>query len=497
MSTEALIQDGVNLFKSEKYDEAIVKLNEALESIADKSENIEDQNNAQFWLGRCYFEKAIKTASESDVKGLFDKAIKHHKEQLTLATTISSQQQRNAQGWLGLCYLYTEIADEQAEENLEEYFKLKKEFIQSKLVISNESLYKDQLYEILASLFIFDAEARKTVFAHYTTANVCELLFGLNKNNQKASPMRMNSATYVNDPYEGKSLLEFIGQPDYSLENLTEFSSHNAFFSCFSTRINDLNQFRLYGKEDGIEASGCCLVFNKKGNWIEKTDITKSFESIASNTNENGNSELGDSNEINNQENNYALYQVAYIAYLDEYINTNKCELITEHFAIYLPKIGKNDKWHKIRLEKLINALDGLRNKVSETLDSDNQKEELNKIRNQSLKFRDLNNQKDLEYIRYLFKDFAFRDEEEFRLLTLKTIGDSGTEYCDKTNSVYVPYQEIHNLVDEVILGTNYEKTTKNRKVEVFRYHMKQKHPKVKVTHSSLPINANPQIVKD
>lgn len=94
-----------------------------------------------------------------------------------------------------------------------------------------------------------------------------------------------------------------------------------------------------------------------------------------------------------------------------------------------------------------------------------------------------------LEYIRYLFKDFAFRDEEEFRLLVIKPIDSEEIEYCDKTQSVYIPYADIRNQADEVILGTNYEKTDNQRKAEVFRYRMKQKCPDVKVSRSTLPIN--------
>lgn len=94
-----------------------------------------------------------------------------------------------------------------------------------------------------------------------------------------------------------------------------------------------------------------------------------------------------------------------------------------------------------------------------------------------------------LEYIRYLFKDFAFRDEEEFRMLVIKPIDSEEIEYCDKTQSVYVSYAYIQDQVDEVILGTNYEKTGNQRKAEVFRYQMKQKCPDVKVSRSTLPIN--------
>ena len=104
---------------------------------------------------------------------------------------------------------------------------------------------------------------------------------------------------------------------------------------------------------------------------------------------------------------------------------------------------------------------------------------------------------KALEYIRYLFKDFAFRDEEEFRLLKIEQIGSDKIEYCPTTKSVYLPYADIRDIVDEVILGTNYEKSGNNRKAEVFQHLMRKHYPKVKVSRSSLPINANLPIRKE
>ena len=61
------------------------------------------------------------------------------------------------------------------------------------------------------------------------------------------------------------------------LQSLSSAVSDNAFFTCFSSRVNDLNQFRLYGKEGGVEASGCCLVFNKNGDWLREVDVSASF----------------------------------------------------------------------------------------------------------------------------------------------------------------------------------------------------------------------------
>ena len=445
--------------------------------LTDERKSIEKQVYAQHWLGRCHLEQALKTLDEKDADPLFKKAIKHHTKQLKLSAQLTDNQkseaQNNARYWLGCCNFdrAIKISDEKTSEKLfKKAIKHKVKYTNQILFLSSPKKYQKSIAKILASLSIFRYEARNTIFAHYTNPNVTELLFGLAGSSPNA--MRMNSATYMNDPYEGKSLLEFLGIPEASLENITEFPKYNAFFSCFSRRVNDLNQFRLYGKEDSVEASGCCLVFNKNRNWLQQTDIAKSFSSMKN--------EAEIERLTSSSEKNYSLYQIAYIAYLDEYIDRNKCEIITkssdEKFAIYLPKVGNSDEWHSIRVKKLKEALKDLRKEISKP---DNEKYK-----------------QDLEYIRYLFKDFAFRDEEEFRLLKIAEIGKE-TEYCDKTNSVFVPYADISNMVDEVILGTNYEKTNQKRKVEAFRHHMKKNHPNVKITHSSLPINANPPIKKD
>ena len=623
MNAQDLINEGIELFNNKKFDEAIEKLNQALDGIEDKKSKIlinaqhwlgrcyleqamkakgkdseqlfvqavehfhqqlllaeqlvdeqnsfQEQNHAQHWLGHCYLKQAMKVRGK-DSEQLFVQAVEHFQQSLEFAKklkgTNSIQEQINAQSWLGFCHLIQTIqakgnaADElfrQAIEHFQQYLYLAKQlegknsiqkqneaesilgicyfqqalkvetevaaeleqndkYCQQRLELSKKLLssvqerwgryfeWKEQKIQrdlfqtqegglinaittILAVLNIPPMELGSTPLAHYTSPSVCERLFGIvsdkaddkvSVDSNKVSPMRIGSSTYMNDPTEGEGLLELLNLQDLELENKAECPAYNAFFTCFSSRVNDLNQFRLYGKENGVEASGCCLVFNKSGDWLKEPDISASFRSFTNKQNK-GFKESIEADVAGSEDENLPLYQVAYMAYHDEYIAEEKCGkwLLNKNklkFGIRLKPVGKNPSWHQLRIDKLEKALMELMEKSNNISDED---------------------KKALEYIRYLFKDFAFRDEEEFRLLKIEQIGSDKIEYCPTTKSVYLPYADIRDIVDEVILGTNYEKSGKERKAEVFQHLMRKHYPNVKVSRSSLPINANPPIKKD
>ena len=490
------------------------------EQLADEQNNIQGQIDAQSWLGCCYFVHAKKNKDTDKARKLFRQATVSLKRQLRLVGQLENEQtrikkKRFAQFGLGRCYverikktkntdkaetlfkkqaskcllaahgqlLQLDGVEKRIRQDLRDidylnkdwnsYFEKKKQETQESLFKRKTSQPQDAVATILTVLNILPIELGSTPMAHYTSPNVCHKLFGIG-GNETASPMRIGSSTYMNDPSEGRGLLELLNQQDLELENKADGASHNAFFTCFSSRVNDLNQFRLYGKEDGVEASGCCLVFNKNGDWLKEADVSASFHNPSKKLGQDsdGLPEVGFSGD---EYEKLPLYQVAYIAYKDEYIADRKCGIWfpsqeDPKFGIRLKPVG-NEDWHQFRLERLKEALEVLiRFFEDKSAVSDDDKEAL-------------------EYIRYLFKDFAFRDEEEFRLLVIKPIDSKEIEYCEATQSVYIPYADIRNRADEVILGTNYEKTGNQRKAEVFRYQMKQKCPDVKVSRSTLPIN--------
>ena len=546
MDVNGLISAAFQLFNEKKYAEAIEKLHQAWDGITDKSIQILDQIAITFLLGRCYSKQVMRVNDKDVTDKPFDNAIEYLQKSLELAQKLENEQLRSltqisSQIWLGRCYLerikrskstsetvqasekfsaayeqLSQLSDETKEkkwkkrirqglrdidylnEDWHSYFEKKKQEIQELLFKGETSQPQNAVSTVLAVLHIPPIELGSIPLAHYTSPHVCHKLFGIG-GNDTASPMRIGSSTYMNDPSEGRGLLDLLNQQDLELENKTDGASHNAFFTCFSSRVNDLNQFRLYGKEDGVEASGCCLVFNKNGDWLKEADVSVPFRSLSQKSGQDSDG-LPEAGFSDDEYEKLPLYQVAYIAYKDEYIAEKKCgiwlsapnkafdlhqNLAKENlgssirftlnanisrFGIRLKPVG-NEEWHQFRLEKLKEALEALiRFFKDKSAVSDDDKEAL-------------------EYIRYLFKDFAFRDEEEFRLLVIKPINSEEIEYCDKTQSVYIPYADIRNRADEVILGTNYEKTGNQRKAEVFRYRMKQKCPDVKVSRSTLPIN--------
>ena len=489
---------------------------------------IEKQANAQFWLGYCYFKQALQTGNAA----LFDDARRYFQERLECTKKLSGdkgvEEQANAQFWLGRCYLkQTKQTKEGIEQNLSEaeehfgkvfelvkkatdkafkkraiaklrrdfreldfakgkydsYFKSKQKQIQkSKTLSKNKKIngrLKENIAAVLAVLSIDPIEFDRPL-AHYTSPTVCEKLLGIGQKESKqesiaASKMRMNSSAYMNDPYEGKSLYDFLGIQEPDLENLSESSPYNAFFACFSSRVNDLNQFRLYGKVGNVEASGCCLVFNKRGNWIREPDIDVSYRRL----NEQGlmaGNDMETAAKAQRPSENLPLYQIAYIFYRDEYTQDKEYDVMFDNpnFGVRLKPISDNSKWHTVRKRQLKKALNAL---CRYWKNADRKKEEFQE------------NKAALEYIRYLFKDHAFRDEEEFRLLQIEEIGSDKVQYCPETNTAFLEYGNVCTKLDEVILGTNYERTDDGRKVEVFRHLLKRKQPHIKVRHSSLPIN--------
>lgn len=101
--------------------------------------------------------------------------------------------------------------------------------------------------------------------AHYTSTYTCNLLLGNEQKEIAPSLFRLNTINNVNDPSEGQLLIRKLkGIKDNNFTALDFNEEFHAFISCFTFNHDNLNQFRLYGKQDNKEASGMSLVFKKE-----------------------------------------------------------------------------------------------------------------------------------------------------------------------------------------------------------------------------------------
>jgi hypothetical protein len=384
MDFMSLILRGFLLSRKGKYVEAIEKLRQAWDGITDKSTQITEQIYIQSELGSCYLELIKRSKSTSEAEIFVKQANENFLAAYEQFSQLSNEEEKKEwektirPGLRDVAYL---------NKDWHSYFEKKKQEIQESLFKDETSQLQDAVSTVLAVLHITPIELGSIPMAHYTSPHVCHILFGID-GNEIDSPMRLGSSTYMNDPSEGKPLLDLLNQQDLELENKADGASHNAFFTCFSSRVNDLNQFRLYGKEGGVEASGCCLVFNKNRNWLREADVSVPFRSLSEKSGKDSD-DLPEAVFSDNEYEKLPLYQVAYIAYQDEYIADKKCEIWLSapnkafdlhqnlakenlgssirftlnsnisRFGIRLKPVG-NEEWHQFRLEKLKEALEEL-----------------------------------------------------------------------------------------------------------------------------------------
>ena len=136
---------------------------------------------------------------------------------------------------------------------------------------SNLRAVYDAIVSIIQTLFISSyggiAGENPLKVAHYTRPSTAgKLIAG---DSAKASPLRLNTVKGTNDPTEGKILYGYLHKSCGLLSSVLDVEQESdsqalaAFISCFTFNHDSLNQFRLYGKEDGLEASGVSLVFEK------------------------------------------------------------------------------------------------------------------------------------------------------------------------------------------------------------------------------------------
>ena len=316
--------------------------------------------------------------------------------------------------------------------------------------------------EVLESLQIIpDFESQ---VAHYSRASTAFKLFGDEKNDKDPSYFRLSTIRGVNDPTEGLVLGKYWAQQGISETIHTDDTA--TFISCFTFNHDSLNQFRLYGKENGQEATGVSLVFKEEF----FSDQSDTLEFIAAPSIDPP-SRLGkdSSKETEKSESNKligksTLYRCIYLDPETGYLTLAQRDKSTFY--------RKNEKAAKDQWDKYSTKISGIKGSIKNCLFDDNNSV-LSMLKSISKELEESNapeeshtysieeKQKILEAVRfillplqYLVKHIAFQEEQECRIMYITHLHDEKIRHDWEKQWMYVEYEEpVLQHIDKIYLS--------------------------------------------
>lgn len=251
----------------------------------------------------------------------------------------------------------------------------------------------------------------------------------------KKNRLRMTSIKNANDPKEGKILMQLLRNNKLNSKygNINNFI---ALQTSFSRCKDSLTMYRLYGKYDNKEGTGCCLVFDKSFFDTSFNNLNNSILfSFSYDKNNYSNIEFYN-------EQTLPLYFVLYYNSKNNEIIFNPCE--SDHDNIIIDLNKEYDVWSydKKVYDKLKNNIGYIFNSIFKIIKKFNS-EEL------SLSYQLLMN------IQYLIKDSSFIEEQEMRIIQLVEYGSNPLHIDDDMKRSYKNYLYIfdNKSLKEVILA--------------------------------------------
>jgi len=327
-----------------------------------------------------------------------------------------------------------------------EYAKARIKELKRKNESSSYSFINDLVSDI-KEILLFE----KNYSTHYTSLSTTNALILQN------SPFRLSEGSFMNDTSEGKELFKFLVIQNYDEPVITsgaELFSQKPFIGSFVDNIknDDLTMWRMYGKEEGVEAKGCAITLNVSQlirNINVKLIPLEGKESI----------------EISEQE-DYQFFHVAY------------CKLDTEKTKFVVP--GLKPK----KVARLNKSMNDLLNAVSIFIVNDGKNKE--GIRN----IKELLNE-----IAYLFKSIDYQHEQEVRLVIkgigfekkIKEVDNKDPDDNRKIMSpkVYIETLPIREFISEITIGPKVERA--EEWAAAFYYNLKKDDLTPEILISKLP----------
>lgn len=368
-------------------------------------------------------------------------------------------------------------------ENDTTYNLLKSKTIDKEIL---KNIKKNLLYQyLLLQSLSFNNKTLKREFtynieiAHYTSLNT---LLKLIKEDNK---IRITNISNANDPKEGKILENILNKNKLDIkikndENLITLQTS------FSRNKDALTMFRLYGKNENKEATGICLVIDKK--YFNDNYLSSVIEVNLDNQKQEekkGNENYKKAKEIIQKRfERKNLYWVIYYNEEKNQLVFNPTKSKYSSVIIDLNTINKNKK-NINKIEDLINCI--FHNII-------NSAKEIDKIENKNLKDEIFSNL--FENIRYIIKHEAFFEEQELRMLITTNYKNENINIEEDKKRLYVNYNELfnenENFIKEIILGgkiADKELTSDYIKQIIYnKYKDNDKMNKIKVSISQAPL---------
>ena len=349
-----------------------------------------------------------------------------------------------------------------------------------------KNIKKNLLYQyLLLQSLSFNNKTLKREFtynieiAHYTSLNT---LLKLIKEDNK---IRITNISNANDPKEGKILENILNKNKLDIkikndENLITLQTS------FSRNKDALTMFRLYGKNENKEATGICLVIDKK--YFNDNYLSPVIELNLDNQKQEekkGNENYKKAKEIIQKR--LGIKNLYWVIYYNEEKNQlvfNPTKSKYSSVIIDLNTINKNKK-NINKIEDLINCI--FHNII-------NSAKEIDKIENKNLKDEIFSNL--FENIRYIIKHEAFFEEQELRMLITTNYKNENINIEEDKKRLYINYNELfnenENFIKEIILGGKIEDkelTSDYIKQIIYnKYKDKDKMNKIKVSISQAPL---------
>jgi len=271
---------------------------------------------------------------------------------------------------------------------------------------------------------------------HYTGLTVTKKLIIEAKNK-----FRISEGSFLNDTSEGTELFKFL-QYQFSVRTdgmIAETFAPKPFIGSFVSeeKHDDLNLWRFYGKENGVEAKGCAITL-KLNEFIDAINFSISD---------------GERKAASDNEDDINFYKVAY--WNHEFSGIN----------FHIPNSSKKDE------KKLSELMVVLKNKVSKYDREDT-----------SVLEKYLNN------IAFLFKSDAYKNENELRLVVKGIEFEKFFDIESTPPRVYIELVNIRDIIEQITIGPKVDRPDEWAAAFYYSYNgiEEEKKPK-KIKISRLP----------